>query len=126
MINHPFLFNNNCLILIKWVSNTSGAIKVGSQINGKYNKPILGISKACCWIIVGKEKSKHHILAHFPYPNDGEIGICITHFKLWEFLANQPEDFSIILEDDAELHKDFLIDLPSLLSKITINDFIFY
>ena len=24
------------------------------------------------------EKRKHRILAHFPLPNDGEIGICLT------------------------------------------------
>ena len=71
-----------------------------------------------------KEKAKHNILAHFPYPNDGEIGICLTHFKLWEFLANQPEDFSIVLEDDAEVYNHFFEDLEQLLSQITINDFL--
>jgi glycosyl transferase family 25 len=71
-----------------------------------------------------KEKSKHKILAHFPFPNDGEIGICFTHFKLWDFLSKQSEDFAIILEDDALIHQDFLKDLESLLAQITINDFI--
>lgn len=70
------------------------------------------------------EKRKHNILAHFPFPNDGEIGICLTHFKLWDFLSKQPEDFSIVLEDDAEIHKDFFEDLEALLSQITTNDFI--
>ncbi|MDD7913051.1 glycosyltransferase family 25 protein [Polaribacter ponticola] len=70
------------------------------------------------------EKRKHNILAHFPFPNDGEIGICLTHFKLWDFLSKQPEDFSIVLEDDAEIHKDFFEDLETLLSQITTNDFI--
>ncbi len=63
--------------------------------------------------ILKKEKRKHNILAHFPYPNDGEIGICLTHFKLWEFLSKQPEDFSIVLEDDAEIHPDFFEDLEA-------------
>tara|TARA_R110001606_G_scaffold103595_3_gene226545 strand:+ start:88071 stop:88760 length:690 start_codon:yes stop_codon:yes gene_type:complete len=71
-----------------------------------------------------KEKNKHNILAHFPYPNDGEIGICLTHFKLWEFLSKQPEDFSIVLEDDAEIHPDFFKDLEQLLSQITVDDFL--
>lgn len=71
-----------------------------------------------------KEKRKHNILAHFPFPNDGEIGICLTHFKLWEFLSKQPEDFSIVLEDDALIQNDFFKDLDQLLSKITINDFL--
>jgi glycosyl transferase family 25 len=70
------------------------------------------------------EKRKHHILAHFPLPNDGEIGICLTHFKLWGFLSEQPEDFSIVLEDDALISDDFFNDLEQLLSQITSNDFL--
>ena len=71
-----------------------------------------------------KEKSKHNVLAHFPFPNDGEIGICLTHFKLWNFLSTQPEDFSIVLEDDALVHEDFFKDLNSLLDDVTIDDFL--
>ncbi|WP_298883515.1 glycosyltransferase family 25 protein [uncultured Polaribacter sp.] len=74
--------------------------------------------------VLKKEKSKHQILAHFPFPNDGEIGICLTHFKLWNFLSKQPEDFSIVLEDDAEIHKDFFNDLEAILIQITTDDFI--
>ena len=40
--------------------------------------------------LLKETKRKHCILAHFPFPNDGEIGICITHFKLWKFLSEQP------------------------------------
>mgnify|MGYP000383281001 CR=1 FL=1 len=74
--------------------------------------------------LIQKEKQKHNILAHFPFPNDGEIGICLTHFKLWEFLSHQPEDFSIVLEDDALIQNDFFNDLEQLLSKINSNDFL--
>ena len=74
--------------------------------------------------VLKKEKSKHNILAHYPLPNDGEIGICLTHFKLWEYLSNQPEDFSIVLEDDALLQNNFIDDLESLLAQITTNDFL--
>ncbi|WP_334057315.1 glycosyltransferase family 25 protein [Polaribacter sp. P097] len=74
--------------------------------------------------ILKEEKRKHNILAHYPLPNDGEIGICLTHFKLWEFLSKQPEDFSIVLEDDALIQNNFIEDLEQLLSQITINDFI--
>ena len=74
--------------------------------------------------ILKKQKKKHHILAHFPFPNDGEIGICLTHFKLWEFLSKQPEDFSIVLEDDALIQNDFFKDLEQLLAQITTNDFL--
>ena len=74
--------------------------------------------------LLKREKRKHHILAHFPMPNDGEIGICLTHFKLWKFLSKQPEDFSIVLEDDALVNVDFFNDLEQLLSRITSNDFL--
>lgn len=74
--------------------------------------------------VLKKEKGKHQILAHFPYPNDGEIGICLTHFKLWKFLAKQPEDFSIVLEDDALIKNNFIEDLPELLQLITKDDFL--
>ena len=74
--------------------------------------------------LLKKEKSKHNILAHYPFPNDGEIGICLTHFKLWDFLSKQPEDFSIVLEDDAQINNDFFKDLELLLEKITTDDFI--
>lgn len=74
--------------------------------------------------ILKKEKKKHNILAHYPFPNDGEVGICLTHFKLWKFLAKQPEDFAIVLEDDALISNDFFKDLEQLLQKITINDFL--
>jgi len=74
--------------------------------------------------LIKKEKRKHNILTHFPLPKDGEIGICLTHFKLWKFLAQQPEDFSIILEDDALLQNDFINDLKKILYSITIDDFV--
>ena len=74
--------------------------------------------------LLKREKRKHHILAHFPFPNDGEIGICLTHFKLWDFLSKQPEDFSIVLEDDALINDDFFNDLEQLLSQITSKDFL--
>jgi glycosyl transferase family 25 len=94
----------------------------------KLNIPITRISatygKELDKEFLKKEKRKHNILAHFPFPNDGEIGICLTHFKLWKFLSNQPEDFSIILEDDALIHEDFFNDLERLLSQITICDFL--
>ena len=73
---------------------------------------------------IKKEKKKHNILAHFPFPNDGEIGICLTHFKLWDFLSKQPEDFSIVLEDDALIQNDFINDIEKILAKITVNDFV--
>ena len=100
-------------------------------MENQFNKlkiPITRISatygKSLDPIFLKSEKNKHNILAHFPYPNDGEIGICLTHFKLWEFLSNQPEDFSIVLEDDAEIQNNFFDDLEQLLSQISTNDFI--
>ncbi len=69
-------------------------------------------------------KKQHKILTHFPYLNDGEIGLTKTYFDLWNIVANQDEEFSIILEDDALLSIDFFNDLQNLLNLITTNDFI--
>jgi glycosyl transferase family 25 len=71
-----------------------------------------------------KAKKQHDILTHFPNLNDGEIGLTKTYFDLWKIIANQQEEFSIILEDDALLTSDFFKDLQSLLELITKNDFI--
>ena len=94
----------------------------------KLNIPITRISavygKSLDLNILKKEKKKHQILAHFPYPNDGEIGICLTHFKLWKYLADKPEDFAIVLEDDALIQNNFLEDLPKLLDQVTNDDFL--
>lgn len=94
----------------------------------KMNIPITRISatygKELDEKLLKETKRKHCILAHFPFPNDGEIGICITHFKLWKFLSEQPEDFSIVLEDDALVHENFFKDLEILLAQITLNDFL--
>ncbi len=69
-------------------------------------------------------KSQHNILTHFPYLNDGEIGLTKTYFDLWKVVSKQKEDFSIILEDDALLNKNFFNDLPYILNKITTKDFV--
>ena len=94
----------------------------------KLNIPITRISaiygKELDKAYLKKEKKKHNILAHFPFPNDGEIGICLTHFKLWSFLSKQTEDFSIVLEDDALINEVFFKDLEQLIAQVTTNDFI--
>jgi glycosyl transferase family 25 len=71
-----------------------------------------------------KAKKQHNILTHFPYLNDGEIGLTKTYFELWKIISIQEEDFAIILEDDALISKDFFKDLEILLDSISSNDFI--
>lgn len=70
-----------------------------------------------------KAKKQFNILAHYPNLNDGEIGLTKTYFELWKVVANQEEDFSIILEDDALLSKSFFDDLLQILNEITTHDF---
>ncbi len=74
--------------------------------------------------LLKKLKSNHNILAHFPFPNDGEVGLTMTYFKLWDIISKQEEDFSIILEDDAFVNEYFFKDLDRLLEEITTNDFL--
>lgn len=69
-------------------------------------------------------KNNQNILAHFPLLNDGEIGLCMTFFKLWEIISLQTEDFAVIIEDDIILSKSFFIDLKNLLEEISINDYL--
>ena len=69
-------------------------------------------------------KKGHQILAHFPYPNDGEIGICLTHFNLWKTIANQKEDFAIVLEDDALVNEELFQDLEGLLANLQTDEFL--
>jgi glycosyl transferase family 25 len=71
-----------------------------------------------------KAKKQYQLLTHFPYLNDGEIGLTKTYFDLWKIVANQNEDFAIILEDDALLTSTFFEDLQSILNLISKNDFI--
>ncbi|WP_299121660.1 glycosyltransferase family 25 protein [uncultured Tenacibaculum sp.] len=71
-----------------------------------------------------KSKKQHNILTHYPYLNDGEIGLTMTYFKLWEIIQNQEEDYAIVLEDDALLTDDFFTDLPNILNDITTEDFV--
>ncbi|WP_223267268.1 glycosyltransferase family 25 protein [Polaribacter sp. IC073] len=71
-----------------------------------------------------KSKNEHQLLTHFPYLNDGEIGLTKTYFDLWKIVALQEEEFSIILEDDALLTSAFFKDLQNLLDLITTSDFI--
>lgn len=71
-----------------------------------------------------KAKKQHLLLTHFPYLNDGEIGLTKTYFDLWKIVANQNEDYAIILEDDALLTSTFFEDLQSLLNLISKDDFI--
>lgn len=71
-----------------------------------------------------KAKKQHHILTHFPYLNDGEIGLTKTYFELWKIISDQKEEFSIILEDDALISNDFFEDLEMILNSVNSNDFI--
>lgn len=71
-----------------------------------------------------KAKSQFNILAHYPNLNDGEIGLTKTYFDLWKVIANQKEDFAIILEDDALVKNGFFSDLQDILSEVTTNDFV--
>ena len=71
-----------------------------------------------------KAKKNHNLLTHYPNLNDGEIGLTKTYFDLWKIIANQKEDFAIVLEDDALLEKEFIADLPKILDEIDIKDYI--
>jgi len=83
--------------------------------------------------VYGKEQNKdilkiakknHKLFAHYPYLNDGEIGLNMTYKNLWSAIANQKEDFAIILEDDALIINDFFKNINTLLNNLSSNDFV--
>jgi GR25 family glycosyltransferase involved in LPS biosynthesis len=48
----------------------------------------------------------------------GIIGCALSHIKMWELLINSEVDTFLILEDDVEIHPNFLEQLNILYSKI--------
>ncbi len=74
--------------------------------------------------LLKKTKQKHHLLTHYPLPNDGEIGLTLTYFSIWKKIARQDEDFAIVLEDDALVTKEFFTDLKNILNELSLDDFV--
>lgn len=66
--------------------------------------------------LLKKTKKKHHLLTHYPLPNDGEIGLSLTYFSIWKKIALQDEDFALVLEDDALVKREFFTDLKNILN----------
>ena len=58
---------------------------------------------------------------HYTLPNKGEIGLFLTHKKLWKIISEQDNDFALILEDDLKIHSQLLNDLCDIL-KLLNND----
>ena len=71
-----------------------------------------------------KRKKEHQILTHFPYLNNGEIGLTKTYFNIWETISIQEEEYAIVLEDDALVTSNFFDDLQDILELVSTNDFI--
>lgn len=69
-------------------------------------------------------KKQHQIIKHFPFLNEGEIGLIKSYFELWSLISKQKEDYAIVFEDDALIREDFFNDLDTLLSQITMDDFV--
>jgi glycosyl transferase family 25 len=53
------------------------------------------------YLISDVQKSQS-IFAHFQKPKSGEIGAFFSHQAAWNLIANQDEDFSIVIEDDGQ------------------------
>ena len=69
-------------------------------------------------------KKNHAFFSHFPYLNDGEIGLNMTYKNLWKEIVQQEEDFAIILEDDALVDPSFFKNIDALLQQLSLNDFV--
>jgi len=94
----------------------------------------LGIKAIRVKAIDGKELPKSDILEienrlkqsneHYTLPNVGEIGVYLSHKKIWEIVSKQKEDFALILEDDALIDMKLISDLNTLLSFIRNGEII--
>jgi len=63
--------------------------------------------------IISKLKLKNE---HYTLPKPAEIGVYLSHKKIWEMVSNQKEEYALILEDDALIDKKLIKDLKNLLS----------
>jgi GR25 family glycosyltransferase involved in LPS biosynthesis len=53
---------------------------------------------------------------------DSMIGCFLSHKKAWEAIANGPDEYGIVLEDDCILSKTFIKDVNKLLSEINYKE----
>ena len=80
-----------------------------SAIDGeKLNKNLLDT-------IYAKLKKKN---PHYSIPKVGEIGVFYSHKKLYETIAQQNEEFALILEDDVLIKKELIEDLEKILPNL--------
>ncbi len=63
--------------------------------------------------IISKLKLKNE---HYTFPTPAEIGVYLSHKKIWEMVSNQKEKYALILEDDALIDEKLIKDLKNLLS----------
>ena len=79
----------------------------------------------------GKELQPHFAIKHLFRGNDfryrrGVLGCALSHVNLWEqLLADQNNDFYVILEDDIELCKNFKDNITSMKQQFLDKDVLF-
>ncbi len=71
--------------------------------------------------VVNKCKKSLH---HYTDPKLGEIGVFLSHRKVWEEISKQQQEYAIVLEDDVLVDFNLYSDIQHILPMITVNDVI--
>lgn len=74
--------------------------------------------------LISEIQRSQSILEHFQKPKPGEIGAFFSHQAVWNLIANQDEDFSIVIEDDVIVDQALFDDFICLISDIDTEDII--
>ncbi len=69
-------------------------------------------------------KKDQPFLSHYSSPRKGEIGAFLSHYKAWQKISEQTEDFGIVLEDDVRLNEQLINDLPKIISMMKNKDIV--
>lgn len=64
------------------------------------------------------EMKKKKLLKKNADMNAIEIAINMSHYNCWTRMLNNNEDYALILEDDCEVHKDFVYRVNNLLNEL--------
>ena len=68
--------------------------------------------------------NKQTLLTHFMKPKLGEIGAFLSYKLTWKMIAEQSEDFAVVIEDDIAIKPELLEDLSIILEKISPDEIV--
>jgi GR25 family glycosyltransferase involved in LPS biosynthesis/phosphorylcholine metabolism protein LicD len=64
------------------------------------------------------EMIKRGLLSKKADMNPIEVAINLSHYNVWQRMLNNKEDYALVLEDDVEVHKDFVEKVNDILNSL--------